>query len=350
MRGKRRDGAVEAGCGLLVFAECGEGACAGGVDMGGVEPGAPNAVGVRATEEGECGVVGPAGFVAFTRHGVGMGLVQDGDHFETTSGPGGAPGGGGEAEGVGGMSGVDRELCLAPEDVRGEVGVSGGVGGVECLRGMAAGGALIAYVLGEPARQFFVSRLQGEESDGVGATGRSASYGEGDEVLLEGGQHVPGADQVVCLDHHPAELREVLEGDPKSASSVAAVAVVAGTAVAARPASPEARTTRRGTRARRGSFRGCGRGRRPCLRRLRQSLPARARSRPVFPGHWPHSPVYWPHDQSSWPWTRHRSRPGEPRAPPRPSSEPGRRRRRAPRRGRRLRAGGRDAQHARSAP
>lgn len=215
MRGKRRDGAVEAGCGLLVFAECGEGACAGGVDMGGVEPGAPNAVGVRATEEGECGVVGPAGFVAFTRHGVGMGLVQDGDHFETTSGPGGAPGGGGEAEGVGGMSGVDRELCLAPEDVRGEVGVSGGVGGVECLRGMTAGGALIAYVLGEPARQFFVSRLQGEESDGVGATGRSASYGEGDEVLLEGGQHVPGADQVVCLDHHPAELREVLEGRPQ---------------------------------------------------------------------------------------------------------------------------------------
>ncbi|MFD5769057.1 hypothetical protein ACFWIN_24980 [Streptomyces sp. NPDC127049] len=66
--------------------------------------------------------------------------------------------------------------------------------------------------MSEPACQFFVARLQREELDGVGATGGSASCGKGGEMLVQGRQHVPGADEVVGLDHHPAELCEVLEG------------------------------------------------------------------------------------------------------------------------------------------
>ncbi|MFF5824974.1 hypothetical protein ACFY8Q_26020 [[Kitasatospora] papulosa] len=154
------------------------------------------------------------GLTAFTEYGVRVGLVQNGDDFETAPGPGGASGGCGEAESVGRMTGVDGELGLTAEDVRGEIGVAGDVGCVQCFRGVAVGGALVADVLGEPACQLFVSRLQGEKLDSVGATSRSTSCGKGDEVLLQGGQHVPGADEVVGLDHDPAELREVLEGRP----------------------------------------------------------------------------------------------------------------------------------------
>ncbi|MEU6017975.1 hypothetical protein ABZ826_29260 [Streptomyces sp. NPDC047515] len=210
---KYRDGAVEAGCGLLIVAECSEGAGSGGADVCRIEPRTPDAIGARATEKGECGVVSPVGFTAFTEYGMCMGLVQNGDDFETAPGPGGAPGGG-EAEGVGRMTGVDRELGLTAEDVRGEISVAGDVGSVERFRGATVGGAFVADVLGEPACQLFVSRLQGEKFDGLGATGGAASRGKGDEVFLQRRQQVPGTDEVVGLDHHPAELREVLEGRP----------------------------------------------------------------------------------------------------------------------------------------
>ncbi|EST31693.1 hypothetical protein M877_06040 [Streptomyces niveus NCIMB 11891] len=39
-------------------------------------------------------------FSAFTEYGIRMSTVQNGDDFETAPGSGGAPSGGGEAEGV----------------------------------------------------------------------------------------------------------------------------------------------------------------------------------------------------------------------------------------------------------
>ncbi|EST31694.1 hypothetical protein M877_06045 [Streptomyces niveus NCIMB 11891] len=109
------------------------------------------------------------------------------------------------------MSGVDRELGLSAEDVRGEISVASDKGSIERLRGVTVGCAFIADVLGEPARQLFVARLQGEELNGIVATSGSTSCRKRDEVLLQRGQYVPWADEVVGLNHHSAELREVLE-------------------------------------------------------------------------------------------------------------------------------------------
>lgn len=208
---KHCDSGVEVRRSLLIVAKCSQRAGSGGADVRRVEPGPPDTVGTRAIEEGERGVVSPVSFSAFTEYGMRMSTVQNGDDFETATGAGGAPSGGGEAEGVGRVSGVDRELGLSAEDVRGEITVASDKGSVKCLRGMTVSCALITDVLGEPPRQLFVARLQGKELNCVVTTSVSASYPKREKVLLQRGQHVPGADEVVSLNHHSAELREVLE-------------------------------------------------------------------------------------------------------------------------------------------
>ncbi|MEI5032313.1 hypothetical protein RB201_03570 [Streptomyces sp. S1A(2023)] len=140
-----------------------------------------------------------------------MSLVQNSDDLQAAPGPGGASGSGSEPEGVGGMSGVNGELGLPAENVGREVGVAGDMGSVQCFRGVTVRSAFVADVLGEPACQLFVAGLQREEFDGVGTTGGSTPCGKGDEILLQGGQHVPRADEIVGLNYYSAELCEVLE-------------------------------------------------------------------------------------------------------------------------------------------
>ncbi|OKJ07104.1 hypothetical protein AMK20_27315 [Streptomyces sp. TSRI0261] len=208
---KHRDGVVEAGRGPLVVTERSEGAGSGCVDVRGIEPGTPDAVGVRTGEKGQSGVVCLMGFTNFPEHGMGVSLVQNGDDLQSAPGQGGASGSGGEPESVGGMSCVNGELGLSAENVGREVGVAGDMRSVQCFRGVTVRSTFVADVLGEPACQFFVAGLQREEFDGVGTTGSLTPCGKGEEILLQGGQHVPWTDEVVGLNYYSAELCEVLE-------------------------------------------------------------------------------------------------------------------------------------------
>ncbi|MFD7419083.1 hypothetical protein ACFV6M_01345 [Streptomyces californicus] len=127
------------------------------------------------------------GFTTFAEHCVCVSLVQNRDDLQTTTGTRSASRRDGEAESVGGMSGVDGELGLASENVRGEIGVPGDVGDIECFRCMTVGSALVANVLGEPACQLLVPCFEREKCNGVGAMCGSAPRGEGGEMLLESG-------------------------------------------------------------------------------------------------------------------------------------------------------------------
>ncbi|MFF2720488.1 hypothetical protein [Streptomyces sp. NPDC058011] len=56
------------------------GACLGCAYVRGIEPGTPDAIGVRTAEKGERGFVSPMGFATLSEHGMCVGLVQNGDH------------------------------------------------------------------------------------------------------------------------------------------------------------------------------------------------------------------------------------------------------------------------------
>ncbi|WP_331737354.1 hypothetical protein OG520_44780 (plasmid) [Streptomyces sp. NBC_00984] len=126
-RGESSECALEAIGSLVVSAKGGVGAGPRGVDVRNVEPGAPNAVVVGRIQESKRGVVVAKGISFVAKRRVSMGLMHNGNYLKATTGACRSAGGGGEPKSVGGMAGVDSELRLAAEDVRGQCLVAGHV-------------------------------------------------------------------------------------------------------------------------------------------------------------------------------------------------------------------------------
>jgi hypothetical protein len=110
------------------------------------------------------------------------------------------------------VSHVAGELALARQDECGHVSIGDGVRQFQRAVCPVLGGVEVARVVVEPSAELAVFGLQSEQLVPVGASCGLAELMYGGDLLLDGGDRVQGAEQIVIVDQDFAYLLQVLDG------------------------------------------------------------------------------------------------------------------------------------------